>query len=221
MKTLFLTILLSFLLSQQTQAKDLMVQGRLFIANTKINPTELNSALSNEGMKTIDKTFNFGVEITFPTFRFIEPGMRYTRRLFTAEENPANSQTNYEMNGSQNSILFLARIPFIHTSFLRFDVFGGVGGNNTTVKLKTAQSDGEWKKAAVGDWFATPYYAYGGSVGFGIHSVLLYAEAGYESNKVNKLQASGTLHSTVSSLNLSGNYFMIGLMFDGVKGYKK
>lgn len=220
MKILILTILI-FFMTKSVYAADILVQGRVFIANTKINPTELNSALNSEGLKTIDKTTNFGVEITFPKFVFLEPGMRYTRRTFNAEENPASSLTNYEAKGTQDSILFLARVPLVRSSFFRFDVFGGIGGNNTRVKLKTAMSDGELSRSATGDWLATPYYAAGSSVGFGFRNVYLYAEGGYENNKVSSLRQTGTIHTSVSSLDLSGSYFMIGLMFDGVKGFKK
>ncbi len=219
MRSIILTILLSLSI-QSSFAKDLFLQGRLFIANTKANKLDnLNTALANEGLKKIDKTTNFGVEITFPTFRFLEPGMRYTRRTFTAD--PVNSLTKYDANGTQDSILFLARIPFIRSSFFRFDIFGGVGGNNTTLKIKSATSDGELSKTAAKDWFATPYYAAGSSVGFGFKHILLYAEGGYEMNKVNNLYKSGTLASNISSLNLSGSYFMIGIMFDGIKGFQK
>ncbi|MGZ3788169.1 MAG: hypothetical protein ACXVLQ_06575 [Bacteriovorax sp.] len=221
MRNTILTVLV-VLSVQSSFAKDLFVQGRLFIANTNVQKIDnLNTAITNEGLKKIDKTTNFGVEITFPTFRFLEPGMRYTRRTFSADENPSNSLTNYEANGTQDSILFLARVPFIRTSFFRFDFFGGIGGNNTSLKIKTATSDGELSRAAAGDWFATPYYAAGSSLGFGFKNILLYAEGGYEANKVNKLQKSGSIGSNVSSLDLSGRYFMIGIMFDGIKGFQK
>lgn len=220
MKVLILTISLT-LFAKSVLAKDLWLQGRVFIANTKVRPDEFNAGITSEGLKKLEKTTNFGVEITFPHFPIVEPGMRYTRRYFSLDENPSNSLTNYEAKGHQDSVLFLARLPFIHTSFFRFDVFGGVGGSNTTVSLKTAQSDGELSRSAVGDWVATPYYAAGSSVGIGFKNVLLTIEGGYESNKVNNLKQSGTIHSKINSLNLSGSYFMIGLMFDGVKGYKK
>lgn len=221
MKNLILTIFVVFSI-QSAFAKDLFLQGRVFVGSTSTNKLDnLNTALTSEGLKKIDRTLNYGVEVTFPTFRFLEPGMRFTRRTFSADENPSNALTSYEADGAQNSILFLARIPFIRSSFFRFDVFGGVGGNNTTLKMKTTVSDGELSRKAVGDWFATPYYAAGSSVGFGFKNILLYVEGGYESNKVNNLQKSGTIHSNISSLDLSGSYFMIGIMFDGVKGYKK
>jgi hypothetical protein len=221
MTKIVITILVLIRISS-TFAGDIFLQGRLFMANTYLNKIgNLNTFLENEGLKKVDKTSNFGVEITFPTFRFFEPGMRYTRRTFNSDEDPSNTQTDYEANGSQDSVLLLGRIPFIRSSFFRFDIFAGVGGSNTTIKVKSATSNGELSRTGSADWFATPYYAFGSSVGFGIKSILVYAEAGYESNKVTNLKESGTMSSGISSVDFSGRYFMIGLMFDGIKGYKK
>jgi hypothetical protein len=220
MKRIIIAIFL-ILNTPQIFAKDFLVQGRIFIANTKVSPDELNTALGNDGLEKIDKTNNLGVEITFPTFKYFEPGMRYTRRTFSAEENPSTSLTDYEASGTQNSILFLGRVPLFRSPFFRFDVFGGVGGNNTTINYKTAASDGKLSRSASGDWLATPYYATGASVGMGFKNIYLTIEGGYEANKVNKLQKSGTVVPNISTLNLSGSYFMIGLMFDGVRGFNK
>lgn len=38
---------------------------------------------------------------------------------------------------------------------------------------------------------------------------------------IEKLQKSGTVVPNISTLNLSGSYFMIGIMFDGVRGFNK
>ncbi len=217
MKTI---LFLLCLFSSTAFAKDLgLVQGRVFIANTNINPTNVNDNITNEGLKKLDKTMNFGVEITFPALKFFEAGMRYTHRQFDAD--PTNSATSYQAKGTQESILLLARVPIIKASMFRFDVFGGVGGNNTKLSIKSSAYDGELTKTAASDWFATPYYSAGASAGFGFHNVYLYAEGGYEYNKVNNFKKSGTVNPNINTLDLRGNYFMIGLMFDGIKGFTK
>ncbi|MNL88607.1 hypothetical protein D3C87_2184120 [compost metagenome] len=43
-------------------------------------------------------------------------------------------------------------------------------------------------------------------------------EGGIESNKVKDLKSSGTVNSSIDTLDLSGSYFSLGLMFDGVPG---
>lgn len=201
-------------------SNDLWLQGRVFIANTSIKPESLNTILKSDSLKTVDKTFNYGVEITFPVSRFLEPGMRYTHRTITSDEDPSNTQTTYSLDGKQDSILFLARILIIKSPVFRWDIFGGIGGSNTTLKYSSASHNGEYSKSKVADWYATPYYSFGSSFGIGFNSILLFGESGYESNKVKSFTTTGNVTS-LSELNMSGTYFMIGIMFDGVKGYKK
>lgn len=204
---------------QETLGKDLFVQGRLFLANNSIDRfNTLNTALESDGLNAIDKTDNLGVEITFPLFRFLEPGMRYTRRSATALESPDNPITNYEAKLSQDTIMLMVRLPIIRSSFFRYDVFGGVGGSNTKLKLHTASGSGELSRAKSGDWVASPTYAIGSSIGIGFRHILLFLEGGHEKNTVDKLKSSGTVPAGINSIDLSGSYFMLGIMFDGIRG---
>lgn len=215
-------ILLMAIVCQTVNASDfMMVQGRIFLGGTSVNPQNFNAAIESDGLKKLDKVTNYGAEITFPTFHFLELGARYTRRQFTQEENPANATTDYAAKGTQNSYLLLARIPFVKSSMFRFDVFCGVGGSNTNIKIKTANYDGELSRSAGSNWYATPYASTGASLGLGLKHIFLYFEGGYESNKVNKFKTSGTVNPAINNLDLSGSYFMVGLMFDGIRGYKQ
>jgi hypothetical protein len=216
-----LTLFLAFFSTSIYASGDLWLQGRLFIANTSVKPSNLNTTLTSEGLKNIDKTVNYGVEITFPVHRFFEPGMRFTHRVLSADENPTNNTTNYALDGKQESLLLMTRFPIIKSPFLRLDTFAGVGGSNTKLSIVSASHNGAFSKTAVSDWYASPYYAFGASFGVGINSILLYCESGYEFNKVKNFTTSGTVNSNFNELNLSGSYFLIGIMFDGVKGTKK
>lgn len=221
MKYLLVLILAVNAIPNVFAADFMMLQGRIFLGGTTVNPQNFNNAIETDGLKKLDKITNYGAEITFPTFRFLELGARYTRRQFTQEENPANLSTDYAARGTQNSYLLLARIPFIRSSILRFDIFGGAGGSNTNIKIKTASYDGEFTRSAGSNWYATPYVTAGASLGIGIKHILLYLEGGYESNKVNHFKTSGTVNPSINNLDLSGNYFSVGIMFDGIRGYKQ
>lgn len=87
--------------------------------------------------------------------------------------------------------------------------------------MNTSSSNGQLSRTVSGNWLATPYLATGASIGFGINGILIYAESGFESNKVNGLQKTGVIASNLSTIDLTGTYFMIGIMFDGIKGSKK
>lgn len=196
-------------------------QARLFMATTSINPAELNQEMSSEGLKGFDGIGQIGVEITYPITRFLDVGMRYGRRNVTKDELSADTATAYQGSVQQDAILLLARLPILRTSLLKFDVFGGVGGSNTTFELKSASRDGTLSRKATDDVFASPILSYGASAGIGFKKFYLYVEGGFDRNRVTPLSSSGNMSGSVNSLELSGQYFMIGLLFDGISATKK
>jgi hypothetical protein len=144
--------------------------------------------------------------------------MRYTKRQGYSDEQPANSNTDYSANLDQSSMLLLARVPVIKAGSLRVDVFAGFGGSNTILTVKSATQDGELSRKSSAGWFASPYTAYGASVAVGYKQVYLFIEGGLETNKVDGFKRTGTVSSSLDNITLSGSYFAIGLMFDGVPG---
>ena len=61
----------------------------------------------------------------------------------------------------------------------------------------------------------------GGSVAFGYQGFFLVFEGGLETNKVKSLTRTGTVSNNVDTIDLSGTYASIGLMFDGVTARSK
>ncbi|MNL54974.1 hypothetical protein D3C87_1783510 [compost metagenome] len=114
--------------------------------------------------------------------------------------------------------MFLARVPFYKTDIIKLDAFAGVGGSNTTMTVKTGSMDGEYTRKESGDWVATPIAAAGMSFAIGYKQFYFVVEGGIESNKVDSLKRSGTTSASIDTLDLSGSYFSVGLLFDGVPG---
>ncbi|KHD87607.1 MAG: hypothetical protein OM95_13535 [Bdellovibrio sp. ArHS] len=212
------TVLLCFISTSNSYAKEIPVQGRLFAGTHSIDPKNVNETTEAQGLKKFENINRLGIEITYPLYRYLDVGMRYTKRLADVEENPANSATDYSAKIDQDSILLLARVPLYKTDILHFDCYAGVGGSNTSLKIKTASQDGEFARRASGDWVATPYAAAGASLSIGYKKFYLVFEGGYESNKVDGFTRTGTASTNIDTLDLSGSYFSIGLMFDGVPG---
>jgi hypothetical protein len=204
-----------------TAAEDFPVNARLFAGLTKVSPEDLNTEMTAQSLKKIDDITQFGVEATLTPFRYFNFGFRYTKRYVHNEENPASAATDYYGQIDQDSVLLIVRIPVIQSEFIRADVFGGAGGSNTTFTIKTATQSGELTRAKGNDWFATPCTAFGASVGVGYKKLYLVAEAGMESNKITKLDRTGNVNSNVSSIDLSGSYLSLGLMFTGIPPHKK
>ncbi len=191
-------------------------QARLFFGTTKVNPTDANSLMSSQSLNSFDNLAQVGVEINYPVLRFLDVGMRFAHKFNARYEQNGNMSVNNSGQITQEALLLLARIPLFRSSVFKFDLFGGVGGSNTNFAIKTTSLDGKYSKNFTDDFLASPYFAAGASVGVGYKSFYLYVEGGYDRNRVIHLKPSGTVPSTDATLDLTGPYVMIGLLFDGI-----
>ena len=197
-------------------ANEFPAQARLFAGLGQVKPTQFNDEMRAQGLKELTQAPKFGVEITFPVLKVFEFGLNYTRRPLFLDEKDSVTTTDFEANLSQDSVMGVARFAFLKTSWLRADVFGALGGANTSIKIKTATQDGEYSKKESNDWFASLVTRAGASVGVGYNKVFFFIEGGFENNKVDGLKRSGNLNGNIQGLDLTGSYVSIGLMFDGV-----
>jgi hypothetical protein len=212
----FLLSLVFFVFGSRVMAADMgLGQGRLFLGSTKTSPSELNTELTAQGLKNVDLNNQFGIEITFPTFQYLRLGLRYTHHLISQDETVSDPTTDYKAGLTQDALMGIARVPLLKTDYLHFDVFAGAGVNNSTYTEKTASQDGKLEKSA------SPVLAAGASLALGFKQYFVFFEGGYESNKLDDMKRSGNLNSNVNSIDLSGSYFLVGLMFDGIPIFSK
>lgn len=216
-----LIVVFLFFVSNLALAKEFPVQARLFLGMTSTSPDNVNNVIEPEGLKKVTGNNQFGVEATYPLHKYFDFGFRYTKHLIANDEDPSSDSTDYNINVSQDSVLFIGRVPLVQSGIFKADVFAGFGGSNTTMKIKTAAQDGELSRSAGDGWFATPYTAAGVSLAVGYKQIYFVMEGGIETNKVTGLKRTGTVNSGIDSLDLSGSYFTIGLMFDGVTATSK
>lgn len=202
-------------------AKDFPVQARLFAGTSTADPKDLNEELRAQSLDEMTKINFLGVEATYVAARFLNVGFRYTKRLIDVDEVGSGFGTDYSARLDQDSVMAIARLPVIRTKFFFIDAFGGYGGTNTTFKIKSATQDGELSKREADDWFARPVLAYGGSFGIGYDKFFIAGEVGMENNKVDGFKRSGTVNNNVEVIDLSGSYFMISLIFNGVTASKR
>jgi hypothetical protein len=193
--------------------------ARLTIGGTTPDFDELNQEMRTQGLKEFNGLPQYGVEITFP-WKFLDVGIAYKKRYSSNDETNADPNTDYQAVLDQDAVLFLARYPFLKSDVFRADLFAGVGGSNTRVKIKTSGQDGEYSAAESSDWFKTPWTSAGVSFGVGYKSWYVVFEGGYESNKVESFKTSGNLNGNIKGLDFSGSYFSIGILFDGIKATK-
>ena len=212
-------LIFSVLFAIQIFAAEKQGQARLFLGSTSVEPKQLNTELTAQSLKNVDLNNQAGVEITFPVASALNVGLRYSKRLISQDEKPANSNTDYKIEMSQDIAAFVARVTLFKSEFIIVDGMIGVGGSNSLYKIKTASQDGELKKE--GSPFASAYSTAGISLGLGKDKYFFTLEAGIDSNKVEKFKRSGTMNTNVQNIDLSGGYFVIGFMFDGIPIFTK
>lgn len=194
---------------------DQMGQGRLYLGGTTVNPTDLNSQLTAQSIKEVKLVNQYGVEITFPTFDVLQAGLRYSKHMVSLDEQPSSGATDYKVDLDQDVILGIVRWPFFKNDNVYLDVFGGLGASKATYKIKSASAEGGLEQGTA------PNYLAGASIAVGFKKFYFVVESGFEGNKLDHLDQSGNLNSTMTSIDMSGPYVLIGLMFDGIPIFKK
>lgn len=197
------------------------VQARFSLGVTSADPSNLNQEMNAQGIKEFKSIPKYGVEATYALAGMLDVGFRYEKRYFSNLEVNPTPNADYQAALDQDAVLFIARIPFIKSSIFRMDIFGGVGGSNTTFKIKASTQDGEIARRESGDWFASMYSSYGASAGVGYKGVYFFVEGGMESNKVDTFKRTGNVNTNVQTIDLSGGYVSAGLIIDGMTATSK
>jgi hypothetical protein len=215
-----LAALLVVSISEYALAEQFPVQARLFVGMVSTSPANVNDQLTAGGLKKVNGVTQIGAEATYPLLKRLDVGFRYTKSIVSNDEDPANPNTDYKFTIDQDSVMGVARVPFLKTDVFKCDIFGGLGGSNTTIKLKNAAVDGSLTKRESGDWFASPFAALGASAAVGYKKFYFVVEAGYQSNKISNFKRTGNVDNSIDSVNLSGPYMTVALMFDGLSATK-
>ena len=218
---LYLVCFNLFVFTPAVFAQSFKAQARVFVGTTGVTPGPLSSLLATESLKNMDKILHAGVEITYPLIPMLDVGLRYAKHGMVSDEISGSIATLYQADLDQDAMVAVARIPFLKTPIVKADVFGGYGGTNTTISIKTASLDGDYLKRDSGAWVAAPYSVYGASVAIGYNGFYLVVEAGVEKNNFTGFKRTGNLTNVVDSLNLDANYVTVGMLFDGVTATKK
>ncbi len=191
-------------------AESKMGKARLFLGSTQTKPEELNTDLTAQSLKEATLNNSFGVEITFPFSDRFNAGLRYAKRVISQDEVNGSSVTDYRVAIDQDIMAAIGRYLFYKGDIFNVDAVLGVGIGNSKYEIKSATQDGSMTKQGSS-------YSMGGigvSIGSGKYHFLM--EAGYDSQKLSDFKETGTLNGNISSIDLSGPYFTIGFLFDGI-----
>lgn len=217
-----LLILLPMLMSASTWAASFPARARLIVSTTQVKVPELNELLSSRGFDSVSLLPSVGVEITRPLGSRFEAGFRYQFRLLT------RGVEGLDFGGGspfaafrQDTIQAIARLSVVRRKVFRADLVAGVGGNNSRFEIKNTAQDGELNRTALGDFVSTPMGSVGASFGFGAGKFYLMSEVGYERNRIPDLVKSGALTTSINTIDISGPYVMLSILFDGISASRR
>lgn len=212
-----LLILVTLFQMQSAYAKEFLARARIYGGTLSSSLQDVNTELKAQNLSQFDGVLRVGFEAAIPFWRIFSAGMGYVERYTSVGDlNSQTTPTNFaELR--QRSVLFIARLPIINSKNIIVEAFSGVGLANTTLRMKTATVDGEFTRIRPEGQFATSYSTYGAAIALGARGFYVVFEAGNEKNKLDRLQRSGTVNGNIDEIDLSGNYYSIGLLFDGTK----
>lgn len=216
---LFALSLVTNLFSSQAWAEEGIKFSELRIfgaTNTFTNePVAFNNLTAADNVQKLDSLTGFGLEADakFKAFKF---GTRFKYVLMSKE--PANAPLggNSALTVSQYTAGLLGKLPVVDKDWAQVDLFVELGMANTSIDIKTLSSgNGTFKKDG------SFYQRAGASLGLGTPSFKFFVEAGQEWNNVSDLSFSGTLANNISSVDLSGPYYAVGIIISGLPSWIK
>lgn len=197
-------------------AKEFPIQVRVYAGATETNPQNLNLEMRAQGLKEFNSVSKIGLEFGVPINDYLDLGINYSKRYYLRDEVNSDPNTDYKANLSQDMFMLLGRVPVYASELFRVDVFAGLGGSNTKMTLKTASQDGELSRKVAGNSYGTLMTAFGASAAIGYKKFFLYFEAGSEAHKVDGFSRSGNINNNIDTIDFSGHYLNIGLLFTGI-----
>ncbi len=184
--------------------------ARFFGGVSSPHPEELNTELQAQGVEKVKNLVDLGVEGIVATSGFLSAGLRYVHRVGLMSESVATTATSYSATIRQDTLLGVARYKLMGNDFYIFDMLLGLGGSTTQVSTDFAKGEGEWS-ADVGN--GSPYGIAGVSLSLGYKNFFLFVEGGYAYNKLATVNKEGSANANVGSIDLSGGYAVVGIMF--------
>lgn len=216
MKNIFPFLFLLVPYIAQADSKITLPQIYLFVQSSSIAPTEVNDYLSTNGIEKFTNLYGVGMEVSQPIFPRFNLGARVSMHYQSQNEKakPSANPTNpYYGTLQQVRGAGVARLGLVQSNLMRVDAVGGAGMTNGRLTTHLSGGDATIDDGYNNNKMSNFYSFYGASVAVGWKQFYFVTEAGYEMNKVGKLKCSTNATHSISTLDLSGGYVTIGLMW--------
>ena len=206
-------------LSVAAHAVDITVkptQLRFLIGNQTTSPDQVNNVLRPAGLNTLSGISTYGIEATYEIIPRVNVGVRGEGKWQKVKETgaPVNAQNPFYSSLQQSAALGIARVDLVSTPIVKVDVFGGAGTAATSMDIRTAAGDGNYSHA-----MGSVITQAGASVGMGWSNIYFLIEVGQEWNKIGDLGKTGVTASGLDTIDLSGTYLAVGLIFNGLPSW--
>ena len=183
---------------------------RLIAGAASPSPAEVNKSFESQGLEKVSSSLLLGGELGF-AFDRVELGMRYLSNQVRRAEKPDVPNVEYVGSIKQDLLLAMVHVPVVKGDYARFDLFGGFGGVGSQLKVKSSSQKGELKRSLL----ESAAWTGGASLSLGYKSFFISFEGGYLGNKSRDFSRSGTINQDIQTLEMSGGYAAVSLLFFG------
>lgn len=178
-------------------------------------PDDLNAETAGDKVNPLKDITEFGIEGNAHILPFFKLGLRFggSWTQMIPSNNPSTPTSFLAVQQAYGGII--GRIPIVDDKVLRLDVFGEAGLTRTHVDVQTSSGAGTYSKDG------SPFERVGASLGLGWDTIFFFVEAGNEWNKLDGMTFQGNISSPISSIDLSGFYYGVGVTFNGLPHFLK
>jgi hypothetical protein len=210
-------LLFIFCFSISSHAVDIKIsptQLRFFIGNQSTSPSQVNDVIVPAGLTKFSSIATYGIEATYAVIPRINLGVRGEGKWQKVKETAspsANPLNPYYASIQQSAALAILRIDLVNTPIVKVDVFGAAGTAATNMDIRTAAGDGNYSRG-----MSSIISNAGASLGIGWSNIYFLIEGGNEWNKVGNLTKTGATSAAIDTIDLSGGFVTVGLIFNGL-----
>lgn len=183
---------------------------RLLGGGASVKPADVNESFQSQQLQKVSASLLLGGEIGY-TFGKFGLGFRYLNNQVSRNEEPDIPNTVYTGSISQDIMMAMAHISLLKKDYVQFELFGGYGSASSRIKVKSSTQKGELNRGMFNSAVSTA----GASLALGYKNFFITFEGGYMGNKATNFSRSGTINDDIQTLDLSGTYAMVGLLFYG------
>lgn len=183
---------------------------RLLGGASAIKPKDVNESFEAQHLQKVSASLLLGGELGY-TLGGFGAGIRYINNQVSRTEEPAIPYTTYSGAISQDLFLAMVHIPIVRKEYFHLGLAGGYGGASTRLKVKSSTQRGEINSKL----FDSGVSMGGAVIAVGYKFFFVEIEGGFMGNKATRFTKSGTISSEIETVDMSGTYATLNLVFYG------